>query len=128
MPRNPAPVIAAALILAACAQGPGGAPAPRATAAPQQQAAIVRPAPAPSELIGAAPSQVEAKLGVPAFKGADGASRIWRYSAPGCTLLVIFYEDGPGGIVATHLDARRPEGGETDLNRCLSDVVNRPRA
>lgn len=108
---------------AACAPGPGGQ-APAGAPAPQP---APRTAPDPAALLGVARGEVARILGSPDFDSRDGAARIWRYSAPGCTLLVVFYADAAGAERSEHLDARRPEGGAADTRTCLGAVVNAPR-
>ena len=125
-PRSPCLAVLSACLLAACAQTPASlAPAslPQPARPPE-----TRPAPEPASLLGVSPAEVERYLGAPAFEGRDGAARLWRYSAPECTLLIVFYEDGTGGDRSAHLEARRPEGGAAETRACLGALVNAPRA
>ncbi|WP_420560304.1 hypothetical protein [Tepidicaulis sp.] len=119
-----APLVGAALLLAAC-ESPGRAQfAPRAEAAPQQQASAppaLDPAPAPASLLGAGADGIRAKLGAPDFVRKEPGAEIWRYGGEACTLLVIFYEEG-AQMRASHIDARAPGGGAADKGACVASV------
>lgn len=127
--------LAAAALLAACAQTPppvparlAPAPAPVPATAPEKPPA---PAVEPAALLNADPATVSRLLGPPDFDLRDGPGRIWRYSAPACTLLVVFYPDAPDAhgapaaqaAHAAHVEARHPAGGPADPRACLASLA-----
>ena len=126
-----ATALAALFALAACAQPGGGGMGGASSFAPPQSApakpASLRAAPSPDELMHVDPAAVAAHLGEPDFERKDGDARLWRYSAPACTLQIVFYEE-QDGFRSAHLDARKLGGGPAPMGACLTSLVNRPGA
>jgi hypothetical protein len=106
-PRSLAPPAAAA--------APGPAPLPD----------IPRTGPAPaaaSELIGAAPEAVLARLGPPALRRQEGDAQVWLYAGRACQLDLILYPTAGGPRVA-HAAARAGGIGQRTEGACLRDLA-----
>lgn len=109
-------LLLSALTLGACA----GPAIPRAVA----------PAPAPprptivkpvqhNALIGNSADAIGRMFGKPRLDVADGFGRKLQFAGASCILDVYFYPPRAGaGPVATHVDARTPDGGSTEVNSC----------
>ncbi|MCW3477757.1 hypothetical protein [Limobrevibacterium gyesilva] len=111
-------------LLAACAPkvgAPEGAPAPVA-------AEPARPRPVPPEhvaaLIGVGPEAVEAALGAPVLRRAEGTAEVWLYAtAEGCRLDVVLFPEKSGLRVA-HASTRTPV--RMTETSCLRAIADRP--
>jgi hypothetical protein len=136
--RSSIAVLAGALLLAGCV----GAPArPSAHARPgavgqqgmgQQGSAIIRvpemmSAPGLDNIIGAPATALTRRLGEPRLDGFDGDVRKLQFAGASCVVDIYLYPLRPGAEpVATHVEARRREGGApVDRAQCLREVERR---
>lgn len=128
-------VSALALILAGCA-GPaipriggngggsgGGSKAPRPVSATPPP--VVRPV-QQNILIGNSADALSRSLGRPRLDVTEGSGRKMQFVGNNCVLDVYFYPPSAGAApVATHVDARSPNGSDVDINRCAQSVQRR---
>ena len=109
----------AVLLTAACATTPtpvAVTPVPAVAAKPQR-----------GELIGLTPSEIGARFGKPRLQVREGDGTKVQFSTTRCVLDLYLYPAGGSEGVArvTHVDARTPDGRETDKARCLVDIETR---
>ncbi|RST30013.1 hypothetical protein HMF7854_03600 [Sphingomonas ginkgonis] len=106
---------AAALLAAACASTP--APAP--------EVAAPIPAPQPSgQLVGLSLQQITARFGAPAFQVREGPGLKLQWAGAACVLDAYLYAPASGGSEqVTHVDARRPDGRDTDQAGCATSLA-----
>lgn len=115
---------AAALTLAAlggcsAAIPPRSAPPP-VTAAPAPT--IVRPVQTNS-LIGQSADAIGRMFGKPRLDVTEGAARKLQFEGSACVIDVYFYAPRAGAApVATHVDARTPDGRNAELNSCVETL------
>jgi hypothetical protein len=105
--------------LAACAStGEADAPTPVAVAAEPRPPAYVA-----GDVLGAAPSDLDALLGVPALSRKEGQGEYRRYALKACSLIVILYPDETNEIRAAHIEATALSSAEEkpDLEDCLAE-------
>lgn len=134
MNRNlwaPFAVSALALILAGCAGpaiprsggGTSGSKAPRpAVVTPPP---VVRPV-QQNVLIGNSADALSRSLGRPRLDVTEGSGRKMQFVGNSCVLDVYFYPPSAGAPpVATHVDARSPDGRDVDINRCAESARRR---
>ena len=110
---------AALLLTAACATTPTPAPvAPVTAVAAKQQR---------GGLIGLTPTEVGARFGKPRLQVREGDGTKVQFATTRCVLDLYLYPAGGSGGVArvTHVDARTPDGRDTDKARCLADIETR---
>ena len=133
MNRNylaPFTVSAFALILAGCA-GPaiprsggnasGGKARPVVTTPPP----VVRPV-QNNILIGNSAEALSRSLGAARLDVTEGSGRKMQFVGTSCVLDVYFYPPSAGAApVATHVDARSPDGRDVEINRCAESVRRR---
>ena len=116
---NNRPLAAAAglaLTLGACA----GPTIPRPAATPPAAATppVVRPV-QNNALIGSSVDAVGRMFGKPRLDVTEGAGRKLQFAGPRCILDIYFYAPRAGADpVATHVDARVPDGRNADVNSC----------
>ncbi|WP_432768711.1 MAG: hypothetical protein HEQ22_15310 [Sphingopyxis sp.] len=123
--RRPAPLagpllLLGALSLAACAGPaiPRAAP-PRATAPPPT---VVRPV-QNNALIGSSADAVGRMFGKPRLDVTEGAGRKLQFAGAACILDIYFYAPRAGADpVATHVDARTPDGRNAEVNSCAQSI------
>lgn len=129
-------VTALALILSACAgpaipssgaksgsgSGSSSRNAPRPVVTPPP---IVRPV-QHNQLIGNSADALNRALGRPRIDITEGSGRKIQYQGTSCVLDVYFYPPAAGAsAVATHVDARSPDGKDVDVNRCADSIRRR---
>ncbi|MGH6650360.1 MAG: hypothetical protein ACREB7_04430 [Sphingopyxis sp.] len=117
-------LLAAAATLAAlggCAAAvpPRSAPPP-VTAAPAPT--IVRPVQSNS-LIGQSPDAAQRLFGKPRLDVTEGAARKLQFEGTACVIDIYFYAPRAGASpVATHVDARTPDGRNAELGSCVETL------
>ncbi len=105
-----------ALTLGACA-GPA-IPRPATPPPPPSTPTVVRPV-QNNALIGSSADAIGRMLGKPRLDVTEGAGRKLQFAGTSCTLDVYFYAPRAGANpVATHVDARTPDGRNADVNSC----------
>ena len=105
-------LLAAVLLLAACARAPRPAPGP-----------VIMPVERPSGvLIGLTASELGQRFGQPSFQVREGAGTKLQWSGNGCVLDAYLYppDSGRGVDRVTFADARRPSGADIDVEACLA--------
>lgn len=118
-------ILAAAVTLAAlggCAAAvpPRSAPPPVRPAAPAPT--IVKPVQSNS-LIGQSPDAAQRLFGKPRLDVTEGAARKLQFEGTACVIDIYFYAPRAGAApVATHVDARTPDGRNAELNSCAETL------
>ncbi len=118
------------VLLAALAAG-CVAPGARAPVAPP-----VAPPPAPTysthgleSVIGRGARAVIALFGTPDLDAREGNARKLQFLGPACVLDVYLYPPrGGGDPIATHVDARLPDGRDMDRSSCVAALTRRQQA
>lgn len=114
---------ALSLPLAACA----GPAIPRATPPPPPPAkapapAAVRPV-QHNSLIGGNVDAIGRMFGKPRLDVVEGPARKLQYAGTACIIDIYFYSARAGADpVATHVDARTPDGRSTDVDSCAATL------
>jgi hypothetical protein len=80
------------------------------------------PPAAASELVGAAPEAVLARLGPPALRRQEGDAQVWLYAGRACQLDLILYPTAGGPRVA-HAAARAGGTAQRTEGACLRDLA-----
>ena len=111
--------IAAVLMTAACASTPTPVavkPVPAVAEKPQR-----------SELIGLTPTEVGTRFGKPRLQVREGDGTKVQFATPRCVLDLYLYPAGGSGSISkvTYIDARTPDGRDTDKARCIADLETR---
>ena len=112
--------IGLAFLLAGCSGAaiPRATP-PRATAPPPT---IVKPV-QNNNLIGNSADAIGQMFGKPRLDVAEGAGRKLQFAGAACTLDIYFYAARAGAApVATHVDARTPDGRDAEVNGCANTL------
>jgi hypothetical protein len=125
--RRLIPVFAATAALAGCASSER-APSTRPTVAPRPTVPTVpRPRPAPGELvIGRTAAALTGLFGAPALDVPEGSARKLQFAGETCVLDAYLYPpEGRGEPVVTHVDARLPDGRDTDRAACAEALRRR---
>ena len=123
----------AALVLTGCAgpaiprSGGGGSASgkvpPRAVVTPPL--AVVRPV-QHNILIGQSADALSRSMGRPRLDVTEGAGRKLQFVGASCVLDVYIYQPSAGAApVATHVDARSPDGRDAEVNRCAQSIQQR---
>lgn len=119
--RHMAAVAGLALTLGGCA----GSAIPRATppaASNPPPAKVVRPV-QNNALIGSSADAIGRMFGKPRLDVTEGAGRKLQFAGASCTLDVYFYPPRAGASpVATHVDARTPDGRNAEVNSCAQSI------
>lgn len=114
--RRLAALFGLALTLGACA-GPA-IPRPATPPPAPSTPTVVRPV-QNNALIGSSADAIGRMLGKPRLDVTEGAGRKLQFAGTSCTLDVYFYAPRAGANpVATHVDARTPDGRNADVNSC----------
>lgn len=72
-------------------------------------------------VLGQTAAALVARLGTPGLDVTEGSARKLQFASAACVLDVYFYPPrGGGGPVATHLDARLPDGRDMDRASCVA--------
>lgn len=110
-----------ALALGACA----GPAIPRPSIPPpaaQQPSTVVKPV-QNNALIGNSADAIGRMFGKPRLDVTEGAGRKLQFAGSSCTLDVYFYAPRAGANpVATHVDARTPDGRNAEVNSCAQSL------
>jgi len=111
--------------LAGCATAPRTAPAVRADR-PTDRIVPVR-APAGLEAVmGRGANALIALFGNPGLDAREGPARKLQFLGPACVLDAYLYAPRRGGdAVVTHVDARLPDGRDTDRAACVETLSRR---
>ncbi|MFZ5726468.1 MAG: hypothetical protein ACOY4C_08640 [Pseudomonadota bacterium] len=114
--RRLAAIAGLALTLGACAGPAIPHPSARPPAAPPPTA--VRPV-QNNALIGSSVDAVGRMFGKPRLDVTEGAGRKLQFAGSRCVLDIYFYAPRAGANpVATHVDARTPDGRNAEVNSC----------
>ncbi|HWW56216.1 MAG TPA: hypothetical protein VN047_04915 [Sphingopyxis sp.] len=109
-----------ALTLGACA-GPA-IPRPAAIPPTAPPPTVVKPV-QNNALIGSSADAIGRMFGKPRLDITEGAGRKLQFAGSGCTLDVYFYAPRAGADpVATHVDARTPDGRNAEVNGCAQSL------
>jgi hypothetical protein len=108
------------------------APGPRASSV----APPVAPPPTPvysthglESVIGRGARALTALFGTPDLDIREGSARKLQFAGPACVLDVYLYPArGGGDPIATHVDARLPDGRDMDRSSCVAALTRRPEA
>jgi hypothetical protein len=120
-------ILLGAAALGGCVAAPRGAPS---------LAPPVAPPPAPTytthgleSVLGRGARSLTALFGTPDLDVREGGARKLQFAGPVCVLDVYLYPPrGGGDPVATHVDARLPDGRDMDRSSCVAALSRRPEA
>lgn len=112
--------------LAGCAS-PERAPPVRTAVVRPVVPAVPRPHPAPGELVvGRTAAALTGLFGSPALDVQEGTARKLQFGSETCVLDAYLYPpEGRGEPVVTHVDARLPDGRDTDRAACAEALRRR---
>ena len=114
--RRLAAIAGLALTLGACA-GPA-IPRPATPSAAPPTPTVVRPV-QNNALIGSSADAIGRMFGKPRLDVTEGAGRKLQFAGANCILDIYLYAPRTGAAaVATHVDARTPDGRNADVNSC----------
>jgi hypothetical protein len=124
--------LAAAAIASLCV-APAAGQRSRSRTAPAARVPAQREAPPPAprrrgldDVIGRDARALAALLGNAALDVREGPARKLQFLGPSCVLDAYLYPPRGGGEpVVTHVDARLPDGRETDRNACIGALSRR---
>jgi hypothetical protein len=89
------------------------------------QPPVVRPV-QQNILIGNSAEALSRSMGRPRLDVAEGSGRKMQFAGPSCVIDIYFYPPSAGAApVATHVDARSPDGRDVDINRCAEALQRR---
>lgn len=115
-----AAIASLALTLGACA-GPA-IPRPSTPPPVTQQPTVVKPV-QNNALIGNSADAIGRMFGKPRLDVTEGAGRKLQFAGTNCILDVYFYAPRAGANpVATHVDARTPDGRNAEVNSCAQSL------
>jgi hypothetical protein len=118
--------LAASALLAACV--PATAPPPRMPV-PTAPPAPVYPTHGLESVLGRGARALTALFGNPDLDVREGSARKLQFIGPACVLDVYLYPAREGADpVATHVDARLPDGRDMDRSSCVAALTRRPEA
>lgn len=121
-----APVLAASLMLGACA---GTVPAAKPTASrlpPLPKATTVVPRAGLESVLGQPANAITALFGRPQLDIHEGAAHKMQFANATCVIDVYLYPPRDKAVaVATHIDARTPDGRDSDRARCVEALRRR---
>lgn len=118
--RRLAAIAGLALTLGACA-GPA-IPRPSTPPPAAQQPTVVKPV-QNNALIGNSADAIGRMFGKPRLDVTEGAGRKLQFAGSSCILDVYFYAPRVGASpVATHVDARTPDGRNVEVNSCAQSL------
>jgi hypothetical protein len=115
-----------AATLAGCATtGPRTAPPVRNEARPNVSAPLHTPT-GLEAVMGSTARALVALLGTPGLDAREGPARKLQFLGPACVLDAYLYPTRRGGDpVVTHIDARAPDGRDTDRAACVAALSRR---
>lgn len=112
------PLALLALLLGGCVSGAAPPATPRAVPSP---GASTPPITQKNALIGLDANAALRLFGQPRIDLVEGAGRRLQFAGSACLLDVYLYAPRPGAqAVATHVDARTPEGRSAEVNSCIN--------
>jgi hypothetical protein len=124
--------IVMAALLAAMIVAPAAGQRSRGRAAPAVRPPAQRQAPVPprprglDDVMGRDARALVALLGNPALDVREGPARKLQFLGPTCVLDAYLYPPRGGGeALVTHVDARLPDGRETDRGGCIGVLSRR---
>ena len=125
-----APILCAlALSVSACASGTYVAGPQPAAIPPAATGSTFRAPPAGTGtgvagVTGAGADALTSRFGAARIDLSEGDARKLQFAAPGCVLDIFLYPREAGGVpVATHIDARRRQGGTAiDNAACIAEI------
>jgi hypothetical protein len=86
---------------------------------------IVRPV-QNNALIGNSADALARSYGRPRIDVTEGSGRKMQFAGSSCVIDVYFYPPSAGAApVATHVDARSPDGRDVDVDRCAQSLRRR---
>ncbi len=116
------PALAALLFLAGCVSAPRPAP-PTSIPVPAPRTYSVAGLEA---VMGANAAAIVSRFGPPDQELREGPAQKLQYLGPACVLDIYLYPGrGGGDPVATHVDARLPDGREMDRSSCVAALLAR---
>lgn len=117
--------LAAVLPLAALAGCASAVPTPRSAPPPVTGApppTVVRPV-QNNALIGQSADAAQHMFGKPRLDVTEGAARKLQFEGSACVIDIYYYAPRAGAQpVATHVDARTPDGRSAELNSCVETL------
>jgi hypothetical protein len=118
--------LAASILLAACV--PATAPPPRLPG-PVAPPAPVYTTHGLESVLGRGARALTTLFGNPDLDVREGSARKLQFIGPACVLDVYLYPAREGADpVATHVDARLPDGRDMDRSSCVAALTRRPEA
>lgn len=121
--------LGAAILVAACASTPNAKPQPAATAAQTPTAPRSPTILGLESVLGRDARVLAEQFGKADLDVREGTARKLQFSGPACVLDVYLYpRQGGGEPVATHVDARLPDGRDMDRASCVAAIMRRPEA
>ena len=125
--RRLAPATAISLLLAGCASS--GGELPRVTRPDTGRPAVAAPRPTQQrtdQIVGRDAAALLSLFGQPALDVQEGDARKLQFSGRPCVLDAYLYPpQGRGEPIVTHVDARSPDGADTDRNACIAALRRR---
>lgn len=117
------------LALSACASAPKTTPQPVSAVAPAPTAPRSPTILGLESVLGRESQKLIEQFGKPDLDVREGTARKLQFSSPACVLDVYLYpRQGGGEPLATHVDARLPDGREMDRASCVAAIIRRPQA
>ena len=107
-------ILASTLLLAGCATRPQQSPPPQQPQPPE----IVSPQ--ARQLLGLTPNELVGHFGKPALQIREANSLKLQFRGRQCVLDAYLYPQSGGTLRVTHIDARRPNGADTDQAACIA--------
>jgi hypothetical protein len=116
-------ILAALLIVAACAPRPAATPTP-------EPASTATPAPSQDghrAINGMTAGEVMQLFGKPRLQVVEGNGTKLQFAGPSCVLDIYLYppSSGPASPRVTHIEARNFQGGEVSAQSCAASVQDR---
>ena len=77
-----------------------------------------------SEIMGLTANELVGHFGTPALQIREGTSLKLQFRGRNCVLDAYLYPQSGGALRVTHIDARRPNGADTDQAACIAALEN----
>ncbi len=120
--RRLAAIAGLALTVGACAGPAIPRPSTPSTGPTPPPATVVRPV-QNNALIGNSADAIGRMFGKPRLDVAEGAGRKLQFAGSNCIIDIYLYAPRAGASpVATHVDARTPDGRNADVNSCAQSL------
>ncbi len=82
--------------------------------------------PQPGEIVGRDRAALISQFGEPRLDAAEGTATRLQFSSAACVLDAYLYPPRAGAqAIVTHVDARTPDGADTDRNGCIAALRRR---